>query len=314
MGARPIARTAALTAAFALLAHAPVAGARGASSPPGCAGGLAGAIDAEESVPALSTPVDPAATASFSVLRRPLGPQDALPPLNPLEEDVHGELAGYYPETIRQLLALPDGKRFFVIVGLPHVISLPPARCLPPQLRKQRKAILEQQLVKARQPAYCVVTVGGPASPFLDKLFEGDSCLPLQSVYEAAGIVSKAFSSSAVVDLVPDGVASVRLIYRDGISLTAAVSEDAYQYTPPPKLVERAKRLLIEEVKGTRKHPNKAQRRRERAHRRALKRAVAALAPTQVLWLDAAGQALRTIDPKGSPGAGGLLGFILGEG
>ena len=67
---------------------------------------------------------------SFAVLRRAAVPSDQPPPLNSLDQEFGFELAGYYPGEVRRLIALPDGRSFYLVVGLPRVVSLPPARCL----------------------------------------------------------------------------------------------------------------------------------------------------------------------------------------
>jgi len=141
-----------------LAAIAP-AGAAGAKAQPVCRGssGLSSLI--ENRPPAqLPGSVDPSIAASFGVLRRASTAGDEPPPLNPLAEEVGDRLAGYYPG-VRQLFQFPGGRRFFLVVGLPRLLPIPPAQCLPSQLRSRRKQPVEDELKRAQEPLYCIVGV-----------------------------------------------------------------------------------------------------------------------------------------------------------
>src|SRR5215472_8610077 len=66
---------------------------------------------------AATSPLDPAVTSMFAVLRRPAGPEDQIPLFNPLSEDIGGQLGSYLPAYIRQLTRDSEGDRYFLIIG-----------------------------------------------------------------------------------------------------------------------------------------------------------------------------------------------------
>src|SRR5205823_3506196 len=139
---------------------APTPAVAGVKPPPGCRGSSGLSSVLEERAPAqLPGSVEPAIASGFGVLRRASNAGDQPPPLNPLAEEVGYRLAGYYPGQVRQLFSLPDGRRFFLVVGLPRVFAIPPARCLPRQLRSQRNQLVEEELKRAREPIYCIAAV-----------------------------------------------------------------------------------------------------------------------------------------------------------
>jgi hypothetical protein len=248
--------------------------------------------EAEPEPMALSGAPEPAALSMFGVLRRAAGPADQLPPLSRIGFEVDSELSSYYPGDIRQLVRLPNGSRYFVIPGFKRVPQLPPERCLPKQLRHLRRPEPE--------PVYCVAGVG----PGVE--LSGTSCQTLAEI-ETGGDLAEAyfFSTPFQVDLVPDGVATVRLAYRGGTVITAPVSENAFMFTPPRGPIERAKAKLKRlgrtfELEG--KHESKhltrrQQRRRARVAIGLLDRVLAELPPKQVQWLDAGGHVLRSFTP-----------------
>ncbi len=263
----------------------------------------------EHTVVTLPGPLEPAIAGSFAVLRRATGPEDQLPQLNPVEEELRSELAGYYPESVRQLLRFPDGRRYFLVVGLPQIVAVPPAACLPAQLRARRRSLVEQQQARAKVPVYCVATVGEASSFSLISLFQGGACHSFKGIYRAEGPAANAFSTSLVVEIVPDGVAAVRLGYRDGMAITATVSEDVYAYTPPRDLVRHAESVLARSFASPpSKHLSKSQRkRRERRLIRLIERTFAQLVPAKVQWLGPSGQVLRTMTPSGASSAPAIL-------
>ena len=105
----------------------------------------------------------------------------------------------------------------------------------------------------------------------------------------------------------PDGVATVRLVYRGGAAITAPVSENAFTFTPPRTPVARAKAALERleraferelKYKHTPAHHTKRQlQRRERVASKLLERVLSELPPKQIQWLDAGGHVLRSFTP-----------------
>lgn len=225
-------------------------------------------------------------------MRRAAVPADQLPPLNRIGSSVSSELSSYYPGYIRQLVRLADGSRYFLIPGFKRAPDLPPARCLPKQLRHLPQP--KPELV------YCVAGVGPTVRPIT-----GVNCQTLAEIEAGTDLAEPYFSSSFQVDLVPDGVATVRLVYRGGTVITAPVSENAFAFTPPPGLIERAKaafKRLERAFENERTHRHKHLTKRQRRHAvgvviKALDHVVSKLPPTQVQWLDAGGHVLRSFKP-----------------
>src|SRR4029077_4755181 len=106
---------------------------------------------------------------------------------------------------IRQLALLPDASRLFLIPGFRRS-SLPPLKCVPPRLRKR---VLEQRKLKS-QLAYCIGEIGVSRRPFASTV-----CLSFADIESGGALAASALSTAPVIDLVPDGVASVHLIYRN---------------------------------------------------------------------------------------------------
>lgn len=284
-------------AALPLPAPAAVAGKPG-SKPSSCSGGAIFGPGSREAAPVvLSGAPDPAILSRFAVLRRAAGPADQLPPLNPLGSQLESQLTSYYPSYIRQLAQLPDASRVFLIPGFTRSF-LPPLKCVPLRLRKR---VLEQSK-RESQPAYCIGEIGVSRRPFAST-----TCLSFADVETGGALAASAFSTTPVIDLVPDGVATVHLVYRDGAAIAAAVHENAFIFTPPQGPIERARRLLRrlgrqlgrEEGEYARAKPNKAKRRRrEKLFIQTLARTYDRLPPKQVQWLDGGGHVLRSFTPQ----------------
>jgi hypothetical protein len=266
---------------------------RRAAMPSVCRGGIIRTVELEpKELP--GTP-EPAALSRFGVLRRAAGPEDQLPSLNRLGFPLGLELGSYYPGYIRQLLRLPNGVRYFLIPGIKRVPPLPPERCLPARLRHLRQPKPET--------VYCVASIG----PNVRQLSSA-GCHTLAEIETGGALVKPYFSSALQVDLVPDGVATVRLVYRGGAAITAPVSENAFTFTPPRTPVVRARAALKRleraferelEYKHTSAHHNTKRQlqRRERVASKLLERVLSELPPKQIQWLDAGGHVLRSFTP-----------------
>jgi hypothetical protein len=237
---------------------------------------------------------EPAVLGRFGVLRRAAGPADQLPPLSRIGVEVDSELSGYYPGYIRQLVQLPDGSRYFLIPGFKRVPDLPPEQCLPKQLRHGGQPKSE--------PVYCVVGTGPNVSAL-----SGLGCQTLAEIETGGDLADPYTSSSLVVDLVPDGVATVRVVYRGGIVITAPVSENAFSFTPPRAPIEHAKAAFKRlertfELGGKHKSRHKRLTKRQRQRRvqaaiKLLTRVLSQIPPKQIQWLDAGGSVLRSFTP-----------------
>ncbi len=266
---------------------------QGAAKPSSCSGILPLEPESEPEPVELAGPLEPAVLGEFGVLRRAAVPADQLPPLNRIGSRVGSELSSYYPGYIRQLVRLANGSRYFLIPGFKRVPKLPPARCLPKQLRHLRQPKPE--------PVYCIAGIGPTVRPLA-----GISCQTLAEIETGGDLAEPYFSSSFQVDLVPDGVATVRLVYRGGTVIAAPVSENAFVFTPPRGLIERAKAAFkrlerVFENERTHRHRHLTKRQRQRAVGvviKALDHVLSQLPPKQVQWLDAGGRVLRSFTPN----------------
>jgi hypothetical protein len=112
--------------------------------------------------------------------------------------------------------------------------------------------------------------------------------------------------------LVPDGVASVRLLYRSGNLITASVANNAFQFKPPQRPIKEAGarvRRLLQTFSRTHTHLD-----RSRAGRllfKLLGEAFNQLTPRTVEWLGVSGQPVRSFHPRPEGGAT-VLGSVIG--
>lgn len=264
-----------------------------------------------ESVPVeLPGAPESAVLGQFSVLRRPALASDELPPLNPAGSELEGELTSYYPSYIRQLADTPNGARWFLVPGLLRVSEVPPARCLPASLRKERRKLVEQQSARRTQPAYCLVQVGGVEAG------RGTECGLFSEVSNSLGIFSSGLDEQPIPALVPDGVAAVRVSYEQGVSVTVAVSENGYLLSTPPAVAAERRKLenrLNRSLPKSSKHLSKAQ--TIKALKRIIKGILSIAArtdPTELQWLNAAGVVIRTVSRSSSSAASQLEATNLG--
>lgn len=247
-----------------------------------------------------TAPLEASITAMFAFLRRPAGPEDALPPLNPFDQDVGFQLRAYFPGEIRQIARDPDGERYFEIPGFERGITLPPARCLPASLRQRRGQIVEEQHKREAQPVYCIDQLG-PKRP----TYPEARCSTFADVQTGASLIETAQSTTEVIELAPDGVATVRLHYRNGDVITAPVAGNVFDFTPPQRPVKKLEALR-------RKFDREIQKRG--VHGRALeplaRRVQAArtrLVPQTVEWLAGDGQQVRVLHPSVGRGSRRLI-------
>ena len=254
-------------------------------------GGLLGASTESFSVElpgGLEAPV----LSSYGVFRRPQRPADLLPPVNPAGAELEAELSGYYASEIRQVAALPDGGRFFVIPGLPRVLNPPPLRCFPKSLRKGIAKLVEEQRKRQTEPRYCVIEMGARRG------LPSSECVAFAEVTSARRIFSfSLFGPPTTAMLVPDGVASVRIVGPGNREKTIPVSENAFLYSAPHDLVLEQRRMLHRVLtRKSPKHPTKAQ--RQRLYR-LIDRTVRAIAlrtePSKVDWLGPGGAVIKSI-------------------
>ncbi len=224
----------------------------------------------------LGIPLPAGARSSFAVFRRATLPGDA-PPKGALATELYNnyELASYYPAYVRQLPG-PTGRRDFVVPAFAQV-NEPQEACLP--LHVNRAVLRAQQRRRAVDLLYCFIEV-----PERKGLSLG--CEPFAAIGQSENVFSASdFLREPLVELVPDGVAAVRVTYRGRTPIVVAVSENAFAFTPPscpPRLAAVLRRLQERVVTGNPSRYNRALRQTD---------------PTKIEWLNRAGGVTRVIEP-----------------
>ncbi len=185
------------------------------------------------------------------------------------------ELASYQPAYVRRLQELA-GRRYFVVPAFAQ-FSMARAECL--SRRVDRAELLGEQRRRAAEPLYCFIAVP-----------EQEGTSPGCEPFAATGQSARVFAASDVlrepqIELVPDGVAAVRITYRDHAPVVVAVSKNAFAFTPPaaPSGSAVALRQLQHLVlSGTPAQYNTA---------------FIQTDPTKLEWLNPVGAVIRTIEP-----------------
>ncbi|HYM45911.1 MAG TPA: hypothetical protein VES65_07090 [Solirubrobacteraceae bacterium] len=226
----------------------------------------------------------------FAILRRSALPSDEPPTAKPaggkldreLSKDY--ELSSYYPAYVRQLTRLPDGRRYFVIPAFGRPEAVPPAHWLSAGVRRE---LVEQQHQRLVEPVYCIIEVGGGGNTSLP------GCAPFAAIDEGGRVFQPSyFTGEPTVELVPDGVASVRITYRATAPIVVPVSENALLFTPPPPTLRLKADLKRLEHRLEDSHLTKTQR---RSITMRWDKTVAETDPTKIEWLANIGGLVRAI-------------------
>ena len=254
----------------------------------------------------LSTPLEATILSSFAIFRRPALPDDEPPELSPggLRRELYKdyELASYYPAYVRQLTGL-TGRRYFVIPAFGQPEAVPPAHCFRAGVRHE---LVEQEHRRSVEPVYCIIEAGATRQAPVP------GCEPFAQVNESyrAFQVSDFLGGEPTIELVPDGVASVRITYQATAPIIAHVSENAFLLTPPPTPntpLDTELKQLRHRQRG--KHISGAERRRITIE---YNNAFTGTYPTSIEWLDSTGGLVRALSPPtaesiAATSVGGLL-------
>jgi hypothetical protein len=231
--------------------------------------------------------------SSFAIFRRSALLSDEPSGLNPaaggLGRELYKdyELSSYYPAYVRQLAGPSGGRRYFVIPAFGRPEAVPPAHCFP---AGERRELVEQQHRRSVEPVYCIIAVGGGGNAPVP------GCEPFAAIDEGGRVFqSDALVEEPTVGLVPDGVASVRITYRETPAIVVLVSENAFSFTSPsptPRVEAELKRLEPAIV-GT-EHLTATQRRRITLQ---WDKTVNETDPARIEWLGSAGGLVRALSP-----------------
>lgn len=260
---------------------------------------------------ALSTTLDPAILARYSLFRRSARLTDAPPPKALTGRTLTRELAqdfmlsSWYPTEVRKLDG-PTHTSYYAIPAFGRQEAVP-ASCRPARARHE---LVDQQRRRLTEPVVCVIAVGaGGSTP--------NDCEPFAAIEAEADIFRSGGMTDPIVSLVPDGVASLRISYRTRASITVPVTSDALVFKPPPlsrhlrALQDKAAHLDAQwggcyRTRHTpwicgNPHLTKAQNHRLKIRLdhalAAYQQAVAASDPTQIDWLDPTGRVVQTLAP-----------------
>lgn len=239
----------------------------------------------------LTSPLATAILSDFAIFRRSALPKDTLTGLKSKGDGLDRELSkvyevsAYYPAYVRQLTRLPGGRRYFVIPAYRRAEAVLPAHCLPAGARERRLLVGENRR-RLVEPVSCIIEVGGRQNePPL-------GCEAFAAIDEAGRVFEPDLFKEPIVELVPDGVASVRIAYRETPPIHIPVSENAFSFTPPPPTPRIKAELKRLEPSLFAKHLTRSQRRRFTMQ---WDKAVQETEPTKIEWLDSAGGLIRTI-------------------
>ncbi len=105
--------------------------------------------------------------------------------------------------------------------------------------------MIEEDRKSAAEVVFCIAQVGGATG-----LGRKKECEPFADIAKSARAFQTGLSPSQTVELVPDGVASVRVTYAHLAPAMLAVSENSYLLAPPKSVVRAAERLFTHLAKN----------------------------------------------------------------
>jgi hypothetical protein len=252
---------------------------------------------------AASTALRASILSEFAIFRRGALRRDAPPIRTDIlsaELAKENELSTYYPGYLRQLGSF-DGRRYYVIPVFGRPEALPPANCRPAAVRRE---LVKQRHQLLTEVFYCVIETDGGR-------LRSPGCEAFGTIGEARAVFSSGVvpvASGPAVGLVPDGVASLRIAYRESTPIVVPVRENAFLFAPHPpsgRVQAKVRRLEREEK---RRLTRAAQRRWELRW----SSAITATEPARVEWLNSMGEVLRTIRSPASPVSFGIVRTPIG--
>lgn len=257
---------------------------------------------------ATTAPLDAAVLASYGVLRRAATAADRPPPINSLADQVIG-LGRYDPAYIRQLTQRPGGRRVFLVPGFPVHVEIPPARCLPRELRARRPMLVAQQREREREPIACVVSMSARAGGFGSSTFgiavgvggwtayAPLGCPRFRDLTRYESLTTSGLEGLDHSGVLPDEIASLRVRFSRSPTVQVPVVENFYAYKGDPALRTRLLRQLRRLSQRVQSHrtSNTQRRRLTRELLARTRHAASVLSPIAVELLAADGRVIKTV-------------------
>ncbi len=134
------------------------------------------------------------------------------------------EIGSYYGTFVRRLTGLAGNREYFVVPGFARPRPLYPSGCGTVAQRRRRT---EERRHRIAEPIFCIGEI------VLDKKAVPISCEPFAAVPHGLAIFeSSGVMHTPVVQLVPDGVATLRIDYRETPPMIFNVTTNTFTFTP----------------------------------------------------------------------------------
>lgn len=254
---------------------------------------------------AISTPLESSIRSRFAIFRRSPRRGDRFhAPTSGAGNELarvlgnQYELSSYYTAYVRRLPRPPAVGRSYVVPAYGRTEAVPPARCFSKRIwgsgARRRTELVEQERRREVEPVACIVVARGNASSPGGQNANLAGCTPFAQIESGAAAFGVSdFHGEPATELVPDGVATVRVTYSSTAPILARVSENAFVLTPPKAPANR----LDAELRGLERRLSDKHLANARRERLTLEydRKYTGTYPLKVEWLDDAGKAVRTI-------------------
>jgi hypothetical protein len=269
----------------------------GGPSTPSCSGPSSGSGSSCLQAIAGSGPAS--LVSALGVLRRPQLQSDVLPAISEVSLQLPIDLASYYPAATRQL-----AHGVYLIVG-------------NEQTALAGSGSSTVRLADRHPRRQHATAHAGPLMYCLSTLIQAN-CQPLSNLTSDDDVAIQVAHGGTASELVPDGVSTVNVSYRDGKTQTVAVANNLVQFAAPAntRTTLEAQSLTINNLDTVLiNHPGPQVAERDRIalsiavsrYTRTLKRVV----PKRIVWRDPDGAIVRTLAPPLTDGFG-VLGLATG--
>jgi len=234
--------------------------------------------------PVRAVPGSAGSAGPYSVLRRPQGTADVLPPAG----GDFATLATYDPAATR-LVFTTGVARVYLVRGHLQRLRVSGA-CLSRLPRALARVVRRAERQFAGQATVCFsLDQTRQRSQGRVEQNTSTSCVPPVAGTGGYALATVEGSSALTVGLVPDGVARVDVRFRTGRTVPATVRSNVVAYRPPA--------LRLKLGGAVRPGAPRVVARRIRRLERRIRHLLLASIPAQITWRDARGQVLQTFTP-----------------